>query len=140
MKTRTIRQSILIPAPPEAVYRALMTSKGHEAFTGAPARISPKVGGRFTAWGGYIHGSSLELVPPKRIVQAWRPSEDSWPVSHLSTVSYRLAEARGGTRITFVHSGVPADHAGHLAEGWKESYWEPLKTYFRGAQRDRAKR
>jgi hypothetical protein len=29
-----------------------------------------------------------------------------------------------------VHSGVPAELADDVAEGWKEFYWEPLKKYF----------
>lgn len=131
-KTRTIRQGVTIPAPPEEVYRLLMTSKGHEAFTGAPARISPRVGGTFTAWGGYIHGRNLTLVAGKRIVQAWMPAEETWPRAHWSKVDFRLSPVKGGTRITFVHSGVPEEHAGHLAGGWKESYWLPMKKYVRG--------
>jgi uncharacterized protein YndB with AHSA1/START domain len=37
-------------ASPEAIYNALMDSRMHSAFTGAPTKIDPKVGGRFTAW------------------------------------------------------------------------------------------
>ena len=141
MKTKTIRQTVTIPAPPLEVYRVLMTSKGHEAFTGAPARISPRVGGSFTAWGGYIHGRNLELEAGKRIVQAWRPAEENWPTTHWSKVDYRLSPVKGGTRVKFIHSGVPEEHAGHLAGGWKESYWQPMSTYFRSlAAKSRKKR
>jgi uncharacterized protein YndB with AHSA1/START domain len=129
MKTRTIRQSVFLPAPPAVVYATLLTSKGHSGFSGAPARITPKVGATFTVWGGYIHGKNLELVPGKKIVQSWRPSEETWPQDYYSTVSFALAPAKGGTRLTFVHSGVLPDHAGHLSSGWKKSYWEPLTEY-----------
>lgn len=135
MKTRTIRQSVFLPGAPDEVYRALMTSRGHAAFTGASARISPRVGGRFTAWDGYIHGTNLELVPGKKIVQSWRPSEESWPASHYSKVTFRLSPSRGGTRLSFVHSGVLDEHAGHLSKGWYESYWNPLKTYLARTRR-----
>jgi uncharacterized protein YndB with AHSA1/START domain len=130
MKTRTIRQVVHLPAPPEEVYRTLMTSKGHSGFSGAPARIHPKVGTSFTVWGGYIHGKNLELVPGEKIVQSWRPSEETWPEDYYSVVTFSLASEKGGTRLTFVHSGVLPDHAGHLSSGWKKSYWEPLRTYF----------
>lgn len=112
-----------------AVYTALMTTRGHSRFTGATARISPKVGGAFMAWDGYIHGSNVELVPGQRIVQTWRPSEDSWPDGHDSVVTFVLAPSRLGTRLTFTHALVPKDHVQHLSEGWHESYWEPLKAY-----------
>jgi len=108
-----------------------MTSRGHRDFTGAPARISPKVGGKFVAWGGYIHGVNLELVPGKRIVQSWRPAEDGWPKSHFSTVRFELSKAPGGSRLRFTHSKVPVAHVGHLSKGWKESYWDPLRRYLR---------
>lgn len=129
MKTRTIRQRVLLPAPPKVVYDTLMTSKGHSGFSGAPARITARVGANFVVWGGYIHGKNLELVPGKKIVQSWRPSEETWPEDYYSTVSFELSRAKGGTRLLFVHSGVLADHAGHLSSGWKKSYWEPLQKY-----------
>lgn len=136
MKTRTIRQTVRLPGTPRQVYQALMTSKGHAGFTGAPARISPKVGASFVVWGGYIHGKNVELVPDKRIVQTWRPSEETWPEDYYSTVTFELEPAKGGTRLTFVHSGVLPDHAGHLAAGWNESYWIPLTEYL-GKKTDR---
>jgi uncharacterized protein YndB with AHSA1/START domain len=114
------------------VYHLWMTTKGHSGFTGSPARISPRVGGKFSAWGGYIHGTNLELVPGRKIVQNWRPSEDSWPEDYYSKVSITLVPARGGTLLTFVHSGVLPDHVGHLTSGWNESYWAPLKTHLKG--------
>ena len=67
--TRTIRQKVLIPASPKRVYDAMLSAKQHSAFTGAKATCNPKVGGRFTAWDGYISGKILELKPGKRIVQ-----------------------------------------------------------------------
>jgi uncharacterized protein YndB with AHSA1/START domain len=140
MPKRTIRQRVWLPASPLDVYEALATSKGHAAFTGASARISPRVGGRFEAWGGYIHGTNLELVPGERIVQSWRPSEPTWPDGHDSKVTFRLRASRGGTRLDFTHEDVPADHIGHLSEGWKESYWGPLKVYFTPPTAGRAAR
>lgn len=133
MRTRTLRQTATFPAPPEEVYRALMTSQGHTAFTGATARISPKVGGRFTAWDGYITGVNIELVPPRRIVQKWRPQEEGWPEDHYSTVTFVLTATPQGTRLTFTHAGVVAEHAGHLAAGWREHYWGPLREYLTSA-------
>jgi uncharacterized protein YndB with AHSA1/START domain len=129
VKLGTIRQEIILPGTPLEVYTALMTTKGHKAFTGADARISPKVGGAFMAWGGYIHGTNLELVRGKLIVQSWVPSDETWPSGHESKVRYRLRPSPTGTQISFTHSAVPAEHVGHLSTGWKKSYWAPLKKY-----------
>lgn len=131
MKTGSIRQVVTLPGTPLDVYEALMTTQGHVGFTGAPARISARVGGSFDAWGGYIHGKNLELVPGKRIVQAWRPSEEGWPARHFSKVTYRLAALGKKTRVTFVQTEVPIDHVDHLSRGWKESYWDPLAAYLK---------
>ena len=67
-ETKTIKQIILIPATPEEVYDALIDEKKHAEFTGAKAKIDPKIGGKFTAWDGYIFGKNLELVKGKKIV------------------------------------------------------------------------
>ncbi len=135
LRTKTIRQTVTLPGPPEAVYRALMTSRGHAAFTGSPARVSPRVGGTFVVWGGYIHGTNVELVPGRRIVQRWRPTEEGWPDDHYSTVRFVLAPSGNGTKLSFTHSGVVAEHAGHLSKGWKESYWDPLRRYLESPPR-----
>lgn len=131
MPTGTIRQTVALPGTPEEVYEALMTSRGHAAFTSASARISPRVGGSIMAWDGYIHGTNVELVPNRRIVQRWQPAEEEWPEGHESTVTFVLAAARGGTRLTFLHTDVPRDQVHHLRAGWKESYWQPLRAYLR---------
>lgn len=108
---------------------ALMTTRGHSAFSGAPARISSRVGGSFMAWGGYIHGKNLKLVPGKTIVQSWVPTDETWPKGHASKVRFDFTKSPRGTRVRFVHSDVPAAHVGHLALGWKKSYWTPLRKY-----------
>lgn len=128
-RTRTIRQSVVLPGSPEAVYAALMTTRGHVGFTGATARISPRVGGKFAAWDGYIHGVNVALQPGRRIVQKWRPTEADWPEDYYSVVRITLVPTARGTRLTFAQSGVLAQHAGHLAEGWKDHYWAPLRKY-----------
>ena len=59
---RIIRQSATFHAAPHAVYEALMDSRQHAKFTGSPARMSRKVGGAISAFGGYISGTNLELL------------------------------------------------------------------------------
>jgi activator of HSP90 ATPase len=120
--------STLIPATPEEVYNAWLSSKGHAAMTGSPASVSSVVGGEFEAWDGYIQGKNLELVPNKRIVQTWRTSEFSAdePDSHIEIT---LEPAGKQTKLTLHHTDLPP-HGGQYESGWVESYFEPMKEYF----------
>jgi uncharacterized protein YndB with AHSA1/START domain len=130
MNPTLIRQKVRIPAPPSAVYSALMDSKRHTAITGAPARIEKKVGGRFSAYDGYASGVNVELVPGKRIVQSWRASD--FPKGTHSLIVIELSSKKGGkeTELSFEHLGVPRAQQKHLGKGWKDFYWEPLRKYF----------
>jgi uncharacterized protein YndB with AHSA1/START domain len=129
--TKTIRQSVVIPAAPRQVYEAIMNSKKHALFTGSKARIDRKVGGRFSCYDGYITGITVELDPGKLIVQAWRSS--GWPKGYYSIVAFRFANAgRGKTKLAFTQVGVPANDYKAKSGGWKTHYWTPLKAVFHG--------
>ncbi len=122
---KTIRQSATFKASAHEVYEALMDSRQHSRFTGDKASISRKVGGKFTAYGGYIEGTNLELTPDQKIVQSWRARD--WPEGHFSRVTYSLKEANGGTRLTFTQSGVPDEFYDEIGQGWRDFYWKPMK-------------
>jgi uncharacterized protein YndB with AHSA1/START domain len=129
-KTETIKQKVLVPATPEQVYEAFIDPKKHTEFTGSKATCDAKVGGKFTAWDGYISGKNLQLEPAKRIVQEWQTTE--WPAGQPpSTFELTLTKTGTGTQIIMVHSGVPAEQGADTAQGWKDWYWEPLKNYFK---------
>ena len=122
-----------IPAKPSEVYKAWMSAKGHSAMTGSPAKVEGKVGGRFTAWDGYIFGTTLELSPNKRIIQAWRTTEfpDDAPDSRVEIL---LEEVDGGTKLTLSHSNMPEDQVDDYRQGWEDFYFKPMREYFE--QRD----
>ena len=123
---KTIRQTVTIKASPHAVYEALMDSRKHAAFSRMPARISREPGGRFTAYGPYLSGVNLELVPGRKIVQFWR--SNNWPKFHYSTVTFDLRKVKGGTRLTFTQLGVPDNDYQAKKRGWVKSYWKPMKA------------
>jgi len=123
-----IRQSIVLKAPPAALFDAFLDSKKHSQITGAPARVSRRAGGRFTAFGGALSGRNLLLVPGRMIVQAWRSTQfkTSDPDSILVLT---FSKAAGGSRIDLVHVNVPAhDHKG-VTKGWPKYYWAPWKSH-----------
>ena len=130
MEKETISQKVTVPAKAIEVYEAFVDAKKQSAFTGSKATGQGKVGGKFTAWDGYISGKFLELEKGKKIVQEWVTTE--WPKGFPpSRLELTLREVRGGTEISMIHSNVPAKQAKDLREGWNEFYWKPIKDYFR---------
>jgi activator of HSP90 ATPase len=126
--TKTIRQTVTIGAAPRKVYETLLNEKKHAKFTGAKAVISRKAGGAFSCYGKYLGGFNLDLVPGKRIVQAWRSNH--WPKGTYSIATFALSRSRGGrTRLVFTQVGVPASSSKHMNQGWRQHYWKPLKAH-----------
>lgn len=125
MKTRTIQQTIYFDTPPSKVYDLLMQSKKHESLSGEKAKISNRVGGKFSAWGGHITGFNLVLNPGRKIVQAWRAT--GWWAEHYSIAIFEIEKAKAGSRLKFTQIGVPPHrYSGHY-RGWIEAYWTPMK-------------
>lgn len=120
--------SVVISAPPEAIFDAWMDSDGHTKMTGGTAHAAPEVGAAFDAWGGHITGTNLELERPTRIVQSWR-TEDYRESDGHSQIEVTLEPVQGGTKLTLVHTNVPADQASH-EPGWVTHYFEPMKNHF----------
>ncbi len=115
-----------------------MDSRKHSAFTGERAEISREVGGKVSAYDGYIDGTNETLLPDKKIVQRWRSSE--WPDGHYSTVTFELKNAPGGTRLSFIQTDVPEDDYESKSEGWVEHYWSKMEEFLtkeRGGTRKR---
>jgi uncharacterized protein YndB with AHSA1/START domain len=128
MKTKTLHQTVTFSASPRQVYEMLMNSKKHRSLSGEPAKISRKVGGKFTAWGSHISGINLALKPGQKIVQAWRAT--GWWPDHYSIAIFEIAKARGGSKLKFTQIGIPPNrYSGHY-RGWIETYWTPMKEIF----------
>jgi len=127
----TITQKIIIPKViPKEVYQAYIDPKKHSQFTDSEATGKPVVGGKFTAWDGYISGKFLELEEGKHVVQEWK-STDFPEGASPSRLELTFREVPKGTEIVMIHSNVPKDQEDETAEGWTEFYWEPMKQYFK---------
>ena len=118
----------------ERIYRSWLDSGEHSAFTGSPAQIDPGVGGKFTAWDGYIYGKTLKAEPFRRILQAWRTTEfpEHSPDSQLEIL---IEEVDGGAKVTLIHTDIPDGQAEDYRQGWEEYYFEPMLRYFSAEQR-----
>jgi uncharacterized protein YndB with AHSA1/START domain len=118
-----------IPASARKIYDAWLDSAAHTEMTGGEAAMSDEVGAQVVAWGGYITGRNLELVPGERIVQSWRTSE--FTEQHEdSIITVTLEEVADGTLLTLTHSRVPDGQTSYEQGGWQQHYFEPMQEYF----------
>ena len=125
---KTIKQRVTFSAPPATVYDLLADSKKHSAVTGRKATISRKVGGTFSASGDDVSGVNVDLVPGRRIVQAWRHRR--FPEGIFSMAAFTLKPtASGGTELVLTHRGVPKDLIPETERAWREQYWTRIKAY-----------
>jgi activator of HSP90 ATPase len=114
-------------ATPAVLYELFMDSGKHSAATGAPAKISRKVGGKWFAHGGMISGKNLVLVPNRMIAQTWRSKE--WKAGDLDSILVVHFEksTSGGATVHLAHVGVPEHDHKDVTQGWRKYYWEPWK-------------
>jgi len=101
-------------------------------MTGSLARVSARVGGKFSAWEGYISGKNLKLEPGRRIVQAWRTTEFAGDDPD-SEIEIKLEKAPAGTRLTLRHTNIPAGQSDYRS-GWRECYFEPMRRHFKSTK------
>ena len=121
--------STILPATPEQIYNAWLSSEGHSRMTGSLAEVKGEIDGDFKAWDGYIWGKTLELEPYRRIVQAWRTSE--FPAeSPDSRVEIQFEETKSGTKVTLLHTNIPDEQGDSYKGGWEEFYFSPMRAYF----------
>ena len=126
-----IHQDVTIDASPAAVYGVLTNSTEFAKMTGGRAAdISKEVGGAVSLFGGDIHARNIELVPGKRVVQAWR--SQAWPEGVYSIVKFELAPEGKGTKLSFDQAGHPAEAQQMLEGGWSKMYWEPMNAMLAG--------
>jgi activator of HSP90 ATPase len=132
----TIHQSSWFKAAPVRVYNLLLSSaefsactkKSFDIFTASSAKIDSVTGGTFSLFDGHITGRILELVPGRRIVEAWRVVD--WPAGVYSIARFDLTTEGTGTRVIFEHIGFPEGLKEHLSEGWQQHYWDAMTKYF----------
>jgi activator of HSP90 ATPase len=127
-KRTSLHQEVDFKASPQRIYHALLSSKDFAAFTGAPAEIDPKAGGAFSLFGGMVVGRIVELVPDRRIVQAWRVVAD-FPDGVYTIVKFELKPRDSQTSVVLDQAGFAEGDFDHLSAGWHSHYWEPLKIF-----------
>ena len=123
----TIQQSVRFRTSPQTLYQLYVDSKKHSQSTGAPARVSRKAGGKFSAFGGQLEGKMLFLASGKQIVQLWRASH--WKKEDWSILVLTFSKVAGGAQVDLVHVGVPTYDQKGVRQGWPKYYWRPWKKF-----------
>jgi uncharacterized protein YndB with AHSA1/START domain len=124
----TTRLTRHIRAPRTSVYQALldpeavrqwmvpdgMTSRVHsfDAREGGTFRISltydlPTTAGKTSARTDTFHGRFVRLVPDTEVVQVVEFETDDPATQGEMTITYRLADANGGTDLLGLHENLP---------------------------------
>lgn len=121
-ETKELRQAITVSAPIETVWaeitkvgakqRAVLDAVLDTSFKpGDPLYYRSEDGSRV-----FVVGRVVECSPPHRFVHTQLLTMRDDP---LTTVTWQLEEIPGGTRVTLIHSGWPADHdAGKVDKTW----------------------
>ncbi|MBV9945854.1 MAG: SRPBCC domain-containing protein [Myxococcales bacterium] len=127
----TILASVEIAAAPERVFRALTTDE-ITRWWGSPDLYRTtewvgdlRPGGRWKSTGVgadgkpfSVEGEFLEVDPPRKLVQTWRPG---WDPGAATKITYSLEPVSGGTRLTLRHEGFTGREEscrGH-GQGWE---------------------
>ena len=129
----SIHQESVIAAPPEQVFELLTTGSLFSSATGLPAEITDREGDPFLVFGGRVEGRQVELVPGRRVVQAWRfgaAHPSPWEPGVYSMVRFTLEPAGDGTRLVIDHAGIPAEWVEHISVGYPDFYQEPIAKFF----------
>ncbi len=130
--SKTIVQKVVFKnTAPKDIYDLYMNAKKHSIATGAPANISVKKGGTYSAHGGYISGKNLQLVKDKLIVQTWRAQ--SWDKNEIDSTFIIYLEPKGkDTILHSIHANIPDKYVESINKGWHDHYWKPWKKYLAG--------
>lgn len=131
---KTIVQKVVFKnTSPEKVYDLYMNAKQHSFVTGAPAKISNKVGSSFSAHGSYIAGKNLHLIKNELIVQTWRA--ESWSKNDQDSIFIIGLEKKGNDVVlNAIHVNVPDKEEPSLKKGWFDHYWNPMKDHLAGKE------
>jgi uncharacterized protein YndB with AHSA1/START domain len=120
-----ITKSYVIAAAPSDVWRALTEAESIEAWGGGPAVMAPVAGATFSLWDGDIHGTNVQVVPERYLVQEWYGGD--WPAP--SIVTFTLTPEGAGTLLELLHRRVPDEEAEDFGEGWDEDYVGAIKEF-----------
>jgi uncharacterized protein YndB with AHSA1/START domain len=136
-----IRTSIVIDAPPDRVFHALIDPAELNTWIASAAEVEPHVGGRYSYGWTYQHDGRdvtggptriLELVPNERLVTDW-PDWRGDPRKPPTRVAWLIEPFGSKTRVTVVHGEFPRTvDISDYPFGWR-GFLDQLKTVVEGS-------
>ncbi|MEP6594666.1 MAG: SRPBCC domain-containing protein [Ginsengibacter sp.] len=88
------------------LYDLYINSKRHSIATGAPATISAKEDGKYSAHNEWITGENLKLVNDRLIVQTWRAQ--GWNNKDVDSTFIIFLQPKGKDVVLHaIHANVP---------------------------------
>ena len=118
---KVIKQTYIIKAPLEKVWKALTDPKVIEKWGAGPAVMDNKEGTEFSLWGGDIFGKNIEVIPGKKLVQYWYAGKWDEP----SKVLFTLTSKGNTTTVDLLHENIPDSEASEIESGWRQYYMGP---------------
>ncbi|KAK3825533.1 MAG: activator of Hsp90 ATPase [Benniella sp.] len=129
VNTTTLEESLELHATAHDIYDVLLNQDKVRVWTrSSSSTIEPKVGSKFSFFGGNVTGEIKELVEDKKIVQSWRLG--TWATGHYSTVTMELSQNTNSTVIKFKQEGVPVGEQDTTRQNWSNYYWNEIKRAF----------
>ncbi|KAF9132017.1 hypothetical protein BGW39_000948 [Mortierella sp. 14UC] len=129
VNTTTLDDTVELQASAHDIYDVLLNQAKVQIWTRSnKSTIEPKVGSKFSLFGGSVTGEIKELVEDKKIVQSWRLS--SWPAGHYSTVTIDITQSTNSTTIKMKQEGVPVGEQDTTSQNWSNYYWAEIKRTF----------
>ena len=126
---KPIRQTYEMKASVREVFDALTKPDIIESWSGGPAQMDDKESTKFKLWNGQIHGTNVEVVPDKKLVQHWYGGKWDKP----SKVTFNLAENnKGTTTVELIHENVPDKENAFISRGWEKYYLGKMREWFEG--------
>ena len=123
---KQLKQTYVINAPVERVWRAFVDPKLIAQWGGGPAKMTDRVG-PFSLWGGDIHGKNTKVVEHELIEQDWF-SGNKWPSP--SKLRFIFKPNGHKTIVELEHRNIPDQEAKDIEQGWREYYLGPVKQLF----------
>ena len=123
---KTIKHKVRFKIPPEMIYDLLADSRKRTEVTGRKAVMSNKVGGKFSTDAGQVTGVNVDLVPGRRLVQAWRRRDFPEGIYSMAAITLNPIPS-GGTELVLTHRGVPKHLLDQIEDYWRLGYWAPMK-------------